>query len=225
MLITAEQALAQYHRTYDNAAYRAACDAIGSLLADTEAAPITSVFDTADYSALANLLTDTALEVCGHPTYHGCGWTLAFKLHQCGTVRLDPAALQHTFAAVEAYLNLFREQVTDAETRLHNDATVRGLLHMEAALRLMEDSVGTMSTISSRNGRAAHHLTAACVGLLRTASLILKNSHSPDAYAAEKFNRSLRDLLYGLNELVVYPSLPRIFLTIREHLHNGVKEG
>lgn len=115
MLLTPQQALAQYHLTYDNEAYRTACGAIGWLLLAGTPQTLTSVTSAPDYIELANLLTDSALEVCGHPAYHGRGWTLAFRLHQLGTARLergvlDLAALQRTFAAVEAYLTLFRQE-------------------------------------------------------------------------------------------------------------------
>jgi hypothetical protein len=115
MLMTTQQALAQYHLAYDNAAYRATCGAIGWLLLAGTPQTLTSVTDTPDYIELANLLTDTALEMYRHPAYHGRGWTLAFKLHQLGTERLergvlDLAALQRTFTAVEAYLALFRQE-------------------------------------------------------------------------------------------------------------------
>ncbi len=115
MLMTTQQALAQYHIAYDNEAYRTACGAIAWLLLAGTPQTLTSVTDAPDYIALANLLTDTALEMCGHPAYHGRGWTLAFKLHQLGTERLergvlDLAALQRTFTAVEAYLVRFRQE-------------------------------------------------------------------------------------------------------------------
>jgi hypothetical protein len=230
MLITTQQALAQYHLAYDNIAYKTACGAIGWLLLAGTSQTLTSVTDSPAYIELANLLTDSALEMCGHPAYHGRGWTLAFKLHQLGAERLergvlDFASLQRTFTTVETYLARFRQQIMATETLLHNDPTASGLFQMEGALVLLADSVCTTSTISNRSGRAAYHLTAACVGMLRTAALILKNSHSPDAYAAEKFSRSLRDLLYGLNELADYPYLPRIFRTLREHLLKCVEEG
>ncbi len=230
MLMTTQQALAQYHLAYDNIAYRTACGAIGRLLLAGTPQPFTSVTHSPDYIELANLLTDTALEVCGHPAYHGRGWTLAFRLHQLGAERLERGVLdfmviQRTFTAVETYLTRFRQQIMAAETLLHNDPTASGLLQMEGALGLLEDSVCTTSTISNRSGRAAYHLTTSCVGLLRTATLILKSSHSPDAYAAEKFSRSLRDLLYGLNELADYPHLPHIFRTLREHLLKCIEAG
>lgn len=115
MLITAPQALAQYHLAYDNTAYQTACGAIGWMLLAGTNYTLANITDTPEYAELANLLTDTALEICGHPTYHGRGWKLAFKLHQFGANRLergviDLPAVQRTFAVVEAYLALFRQE-------------------------------------------------------------------------------------------------------------------
>ena len=104
---TAQQALDQYHLAYNNMAYRSICKLIAYLLAGTSH-PLTDVTHTPEYIELTNLMTDTALEICGHPAYHGRGWTLAFRLHQQGGV--NPTELQQIFIAVEVYLKRFRRE-------------------------------------------------------------------------------------------------------------------
>ena len=225
---TAQQALDQYHLAYNNMAYRSICKLIAYLLAGTSHT-LVDVTHTPEYIELTNLLTDTALETCGHPAYHGRGWTLAFRLHQLasnhlerGTVALS--VVQQTFAAVEIYLDLFRQSVTTRENRLNDDPTSRAIAQMEGALILLEESVRTTSDLPSRRGRVAYHLTAACVGLLRTAALLLKSNDALGFYAAEKFSRALRDMVYGLNEIAAEPDSPYIFSRASAYLLKCLEE-
>ncbi|MCQ3932665.1 MAG: hypothetical protein DPW16_19625 [Chloroflexi bacterium] len=225
---TAQQALDQYHLAYNNMAYRSICKLIACLLAGTSH-PLADVTYTPEYIELTNLLTDTALEICGHPAYRGRGWTLAFRLHQLATNYLERGAValsvvQHTFAAVEIYLDLFRRSVTTREDRLNDDPTSKAISQMEGALILLEESVRTTSDLPSRRGRAAYHLTAACVGLLRTAMLLLKSNDVLGDCAAEKFSRALRDMVYGLNEIAADPDLPHIFSRASTYLLKCLEE-
>jgi hypothetical protein len=213
--MTSVHALAQYHLAYDNNLYADATDAVAEICSK----------ESPEYARIANLITDAALEFCGHPAYHGVGWTLALELRE---ISKDSDTFDVVIAAVDAYLSCYRNQMQTTRDILQHDPVSKASFHLDSALHLAEEAVGCVSQIPYWNGRAAYHLTAAGAGLLRTAAILLKQGNDPSRstlnYAAEKFNRALRDLSYGLDETANQPSMPEGFVAAREHLNDFFKE-
>jgi hypothetical protein len=213
--MTSVHALAQYHLAYDNNLYTAATNAVAEICSK----------ETPEYARIANLITDAALEVCGHPSHHGIGWTLALELR---AISEDANTLNAVIAAVDAYLGCFRNQMQTSREILQHDPVSNASFQLDSALHLAEEAVSSVSEIPYWSGRTAYHLTAAGTGLLRTAAILLRQGNDPSRstlnYAAEKFSRALRDLHYGLGETANQPSMPDSFIAVRERLADFFKE-
>src|SRR5688572_21991759 len=93
MNLTPQQALVNYHACYNNAAYSVAVDEIVWMLSAGSELSDESIRQTPDYIALTNMLTNVALEICGHPHYHGEGWQLATSLNAVIEPRLNAGEL------------------------------------------------------------------------------------------------------------------------------------
>ena len=214
-IMTSIHALAAYHLAYDNNLYATATDAVAAICPK----------ESPQYTRIANLITDAALEVCGHPAYHGVGWTLALALRE---IAEDRQTLEPVIAAVETYLDCFRQQMHSSREVLQNDPLSKAAFYLDSALHLAEEAIGSVGEIPHWNGRAAYHLTAAGAGLLRSAAILLKQGSRPSRstllYAAEKLNRALRDLHYGLDESANQPSMPEGFIAARDLLNDFFKE-
>lgn len=202
-LITSVQALVLYHQAYNNELYRATCDAIAAT-------------QTPHYPELVNLLTDAALEACGYPAYHGVGWTLAYQLHQY------QAATPEVLSAIETYLAIFRREVEHYQTFLQANPEAQTVFLVGGLQMVVDESVRVASQIPSRYGSAVYHLLGACSGLLQIMSVILQyqspQETSPYNYAAEKFQRALRDMRYALSDLLVVRTLPPFFQNAHDRL-------
>jgi hypothetical protein len=116
MQTSAEQALARYHAAYDNTAYQAVCDELVWILSSGGTLSDEALRHTPDYIVLTNLLINVSLETCGHPTYHGQGWTLAASLLAVTEPRrksgdLTDEAVQNLFNIVDGYLSRFRAYI------------------------------------------------------------------------------------------------------------------
>lgn len=203
MLLTAPQALFHYHQVYHNATYQAACTALAVALNGADPAqarqhPI--------YLHLANLLTDAALEHCGHPAYHGVGWTLAYTLHTHGL------ATPPVLAALHAHLEPFRVAHARLQDQLENHPADQLTIQLEVAHSSTGAAMQTASQLQHWQGRTAYHLLAAASGLLTTAGLYLRYDASQTTshhhYIAEKIQRALRDVRYGLSEVQQHQPLP-----------------
>src|SRR5690606_19608835 len=134
-----------------------------------------------EYLELANLLTDSALEICGVTSCAGAGWKLAYRLHQFTTERLernmlDAAAIKRVFEAVEAYLQHYRQHMQRfAQTLRAADPQTRTEHELETTLHLAQEAIRTASEIPNWQGRAAYHLTTAGTGYLRAALILLQS--------------------------------------------------
>lgn len=213
MLLTAPHALFQYHRLYDNVRYRTACTAIATALAPQNPAQAERL---PAYLRLANLLTDTALELCGHPAYHGVGWTLAHTLYQA------TADNRQVFTAVEAYLAPFRQGVADWQATLDADPAASLSVLLDVAQVATDTAISTASLLPYWQGRAAYHLLGACAGYLQVTTLYLRHKDTlatiHDSYLAEKLRRALRDTHYSLDELAQHDALPLTLAQLRTTL-------
>ncbi len=111
--LTDRQALVHYHAAYNNDHYATVTDAILDALAAGSDLTDEALRNTPDYIALSNMLTDTALEICGHPAYHGVGWQLATSLNAVLTPRLkagdlDDETARMLFHRINGYLGRYR---------------------------------------------------------------------------------------------------------------------
>lgn len=203
MWLTSAQALAQYHRAYDNGAYQAVCRSVAQMLYLIGDVPLSSVRDLPEYIELTNLLTDAALEICGHPAYRGVSWTLAHRLHQISTNHAKPlatTAIEHLFEQVDQYLARYRQQMHQWQSEL--TPPTRTASQLEITLHLAEESVRSASEVAGWQGRTTYHLSAAGAGLLRVAFICLQaNDSSSLHYATEKLMRAVEDIHAGLSEL------------------------
>ncbi len=228
MCITTEQALASYHAAYDNHAYHALCDELVWLLGAGSDLSDDALRQTPDYLVLTNLLIHTALEICGHPAYHGEGWQLATSLHAVTTPRrhsgaLTPEDIHRFFQQVDGYLGIYR-----AAMRQQVTATVSATA-LDLARQLTDTALQHTTTLPHWQGRTAYHLTAASAGLLHTAHILLAQPFSPSraGYAAEKLRRACHDLAFALHEIVQFSGLDAAlpaFFTRAAAAFNPLKE-
>jgi len=207
--MTSVHALAQYHLAYDNDKFATATGAIAAALNPQDPA----------YTRLSNLLTDTALEICGHPAYHGVGWTLARELYALGITDTS---------AIDAYLEIYRTQAAQFRVLLEDDPATHAAFLIEVAQLITEDTARHASTLAHWQGRTVYHLLSACAGYLKTATVILRyGAEAGQAhfhYAAEKFARAMRDTRYGLDEALQQRELPPFFAHLRDVLRK-MEEG
>lgn len=229
MLMTAEQALAVYHRAYDNLAYQTACGSIAWMLS-AGTPPRTNPTHLAEYTTLTNLLTDTGLECCGHPAYHGTGWTLAKRLldHSRPAIQTgqpDTGSIQRVMTTIDRYLDRFRQAGDVHERALQTNSQQQAAFYLTTAQHLTEESVRSLSAVPGWQGRTGYHLSAASAGLLRTSTILLQPTDEATLrYAGEKFNRALHDLLAGLTELSQQPQPPALFEPVRAALQKCLEE-
>jgi len=234
MNLTPQQALNNYHACYDNDAYAAATDEIAWLLGAGNDLSDEALRNTPDYITLSNLLTNVALEICGHPAYNGEGWKLATSLNAVIDVlsryqHLDPQTCQKVWHIIDGYLGIYRRHMTEFYDKLEADAHAKATLHIETVWTLTEDAVRAASDVPDWNGRSTYHLAGAAEGILRTATLMLAQksdevSPSRFGYAAEKLGRAIRDLTYALTEIQPHVKGKSYFATFRETLGKLLEE-
>lgn len=204
MNLTSQQALLTYHACYDNSAYRAATDEIAWILGAGNDLSDAAIRQTPDYLALSNLLTNVALEICGHPHYHGEGWQLATCLNaviapHLAAGELDQATIQRLWQFLDGYFGLYRYQQQQLAVTLASDRLAKTKLHLETAWWLALEAMQSASDLPDWTGRAVYHLSASAAGLLQSALLLLRRESA--AYLNEKFSRAIRDLGDALVEL------------------------
>jgi hypothetical protein len=234
MNLTPKQALAHYNSAYNNTAYGSACDEFIWILGAGSDLSEDAIQNTSDYIALSNMLTNVALEICGHPAYHGEGWKLATSLnavtrprHQDG--HIDHEAIQKLWHIIDGYLGIYRRHMTEFYDKLEADVHAKATLHIETVWTLTEDAVRVASDVPDWNGRSTYHLAGAAEGILRTATLMLAQksdeiSPSRFGYAAEKLGRAIRDLTYALTEIQPHFKGKSYFATLRETLSKLLEE-
>lgn len=201
MLITEQRALENYHACYDNLAYRAVCDEMLWVLSAGSPLDEAALRQTPDYITLSNLLTTVALEICGHPAYHGEGWQLATSLLTITEPRrksgdLTAQQTQALFDLVDGYLGQYRAFMRQQT----NPNAIQDIL---TAQHMAEFATQNASQIARWQGRTAYHLAAASASLLQVAHIILTQafSRSTTFYAAEKLRRGLQNLRFALQEI------------------------
>jgi hypothetical protein len=226
--MTSVHALAQYTLAYNNQLYTAASEAIAEVLASARSISLEAAKVLPEYAKLANLLTDTALEICGHPAYRGVGWTLAQELRAISTSTDAKANASQMFGAVTAHLETFHRQASTFRELLASDGQANTLFLLEVAQLIADDAVQAASDLPGWPGRAVYHLLGACTGTLKTAVTILRYqdqpSLSPYHYAAEKLARALRDTVYGLDEVIQNRAVPDFFVRVRDALRPLVED-
>jgi hypothetical protein len=210
--LTPEQALLTYHACYDNTAYRTATDEIVWILGAGNDLSDAALRQTPDYLALSNMLINVALEICGHPHYHGAGWQLATSLNAVIAPRLkagelDQAAIERLWQLIDGYFGIYRHHQQQCYARLSADVQAKASLQLESAWLLTAEAVRSASDLPDWKGRAVYHLSASAAGLLQTTLLLLRRESA--AYLNEKFSRAIRDLGAALAEFAPYsPRLP-----------------
>lgn len=235
MLLTSPQAMMQYHAAYNNELYQTVCGGlVWIVLAGQPTRPMPDAFELPEYLELANLLTDSALEICGVTSCAGSGWKLAYRLHQLTTKRLeknmlDVAAMRRVFELVEAYLQHYRQHMQQfSETLRAGDSQTRTEHELETSLHLAQEAIRIASEIPNWQGRTAYHLTAAGTGYLRTALILLQspemNEVTTGSYLYEKVQRAVRDSRYALDELIHHAQVPVLLTQLQSALHQLFEE-
>lgn len=228
MNLTPQQALVNYHACYNNTAYSAATDEIAWMLGAGNDLSDEALRQTPDYITLSNMLTNVALEICGHPHYHGEGWQLATSLNAVTEPRLkagdlDQTAIRKLWQLIDGYFGIYRHHMQEFYATLAADVQAKATLQVETAWTLTEEAVRAASDVPHWNGRAAYHLTGAAEGILRTANLMLaqqtgETSPSRFGYAAHKFGRAIGDLCYALAEIQPHTNGTPFFARVRDAL-------
>ena len=175
MLLTSQQALDRYHTAYQNEAYRTVCDDLTALLVAGTDLTLAAAQNTPDYITLSNLITDAALEVCGHPDQHGAGWTLTTSLIAVVEPRLQAGDLTHNdlrnfIRLLDGYFGIYRAHLREFAAQLDTQSISKTACQLATAQVVTDDAIRTASTIPSWRGRAAYHLISAAGGILRTAA-------------------------------------------------------
>jgi hypothetical protein len=174
------------------------------------------------------MLTNVALEICGHPHYHGEGWQLATSLNAVIEPRLKAGDLDQEvnhklWHRVDGYFGIYRHYMQEFYARLAADTHAKATVQVETAWMLTEEAVRAASDVPHWDGRATYHLSGAAEGILRTANLMLaqqadETSSSRFGYAAHKFGRAIRDLCYALAEIQPHTNGIPFFARVRDAL-------
>ena len=185
-------AMERYHSLYDNDHYRAITQQLADVLHVER--------DSSTASDAANLVTDAALGLCGHPSYSG-GWRVLAMF--CGQQRIpaDVVDVLHT------YLSLYAQ---NGDTAIDDfAATVKALTLSYTALDALQSAVPHANGIHGWQGRAAYQLLAASDYLVQAAIQLLGSGDN--AYISEKLHHGVQRLTGALHEAVRYSLRPDRF--------------
>lgn len=187
-----QDAQKRYNDLYDNAAYQAVTQAIADdLNVDRESLAA---------SDAANMLTDAALGLCGHPSYAESCLTLAIF---CGRSGIRPT----TIDAIFSYLSRF-QQTGDNRTD-DFEATAKALHHIQSVQSILPLAVSHTNGIHSWRGRTAYDLLASADYIIRAAENLLR--HGDDSYVAEKIRAGVGRIIGASREAIRYANRPQAF--------------
>ena len=188
-------ALVRYQAQYNNETYQAVQIAvIGDLYGEAFAVDATTretLLDKEVPNLLMNLLTDTALSMCGYPYTQNKRQTLV------------NAALQHNLSAktirlMSQHLENFEADGEHFSADFEN--TALSLLEIATVRAELLEVVAVSSAIHGTKGRAAHYLLKAAAAFLHTAELLLKGENN-QAYLNEKLMQGASGLADALIEM------------------------
>jgi hypothetical protein len=179
----------RYHEKFVNAIYRELIDQI--------AADLHAERESEKVAEAANLVIDTALQVCGSRAQAGAHIRLAIY---CASHAISPA----TIRAIAEYL--YRFEPPWETTTVDFEATAKALLAARAAHYDLRDAVTLTSDIHSWQGRMAHELLAASDYLLLAATHSL--AHGDPAYIHEKLSFALNRVTLALYEGILNTDAP-----------------
>ncbi len=180
---------ARYHEKFVNAIYRALLDQI--------AAELRVERESEKVAEAANLVIDTALEVCGSQAHAGAHIRLAIY---CASHAITPP----TTRAIAEYL--YRFEPPWESTAIDFEATAKALLSARAARYHLRDAVTLTSDIHSWQGRMAHELLAASDYLLLAATHSL--AQGDPTYTHEKLSFALNRVTLALYEGILNSDAP-----------------
>jgi hypothetical protein len=191
-MTTEATALKRYNSLFDNAQYQRVTQAIADDLNVERASVIAS--------DAANLITDAALGLSGHPSYTEACHTLAIF---CGrnSIRLT------TIATIYDYLVIF-QQVGDTHAD-DFEAVAKALHYLQSIKSLLPVAVSHANGIHSWRGRMAYDLLAASDFLAQAAVQLLM--HGNEAYIREKLQSGLQRITGALHEGARHSQHPELF--------------
>ena len=178
---TLRTAHVRYHEKFVNAIYR---ELVGKIADNLHAAR-----ESEKVAEAANLIIDTALQVCGSQAHAGAHIRLAIY---CASHAITPT----TIRAIAEYL--YRFEPPWETTAIDFEATAKALLSARAARYHLRDAVALTSDIHSWQGRMTHELLAASDYLLLTAAQSL--AQGDPTYIHEKVSFALNRITLALYE-------------------------
>jgi len=182
----------RYHARYDNNEYQAVTQKLADALHVER--------DSSTASDAANLVTDAALGLCGHPSYTN-GWRVLAVL--CGQQRIPADVVD----ALHTYLSLYAQ---NGDTAVDDfAATVKALTLSYTALDALQSAVPHANGIHGWQGRAAYQLLATSDYLVQAAIQLLGNGD--ESYISEKLHHGVQRLTGALHEAVRYSPRPDRF--------------
>jgi hypothetical protein len=174
------EALARYNARFEAPTYNAVTR---GLLTD-----LNTHRDDERFLSAANLVINTALSLCGHPSYRDDWLTLAAFCAQNTSLA--------TIDAMHAHLQVFE---TFPDTRTDDFATIaKALWHLHRAAGPLLQAVRHANAAHGWHGRAAYQLLAAADLLTQSARILITQGHT--SYATEKLGQALSRLRDGLDE-------------------------
>lgn len=191
-MTTEAAALKCYNSLFDNAQYQRVTQAIADDL-NVERESVTAL-------DAANLITDAALGLSGHPSYAESCLTLAVF---CGrnSIRLT------TIDAIYDYLAVF-QQVGDTHAD-DFEAVAKALHYIQSIKSLLPVAVSHANGIHSWRGRMAYDLLASTDYVIRAAQALLADDN--ERYVAEKLQSGLRGITGALHEGTRHSQRPELF--------------
>lgn len=184
--------LKRYNSLFDNAQYQIVTQTIADDL-NVERGSVTA-------SDMANLITDAALGLSGHPSYAEACHKLAIF---CGQNSIRPT----TIATIYDYLVIF-QQVGDTHAE-DFELTAKALLKSYEAMDTLKAAVSCANGVHGWRGRMAYDLLAASDFLVQAAVQLLM--HGNEAYIREKLQSGLRRITGALHEGTRHSEHPELF--------------
>ena len=188
-------ALVRYQAQYNNETYQTVqiaviSDLYGEAFA-VDAATRETLLDKEVPNLLMNLLTDTALSMCGYPYPQDKRQTLV-------NAALQQNLSAETIRLMSQHLENFEVEGDYFSADFENTALT--LLKVGAIRTELAGGISVSSAIHGTKGRAAHYLLKVVVAFLHTAELLLKGENN-QSYVNEKLMQAASGLADALIEM------------------------
>jgi hypothetical protein len=178
-------ALERYHRAYSNDMYRAIQVAIIADICGGYQAREPKLLERAlsiePMHSILNLVTDTALEFCGHPLMKGRRQRLLNAL------AVEPISSE-TIQLLATYFATFDENHTVAAEFSH---VAQSLLMLRDLRSTLNEVIEDTAHIHTANGNQAHDLLSSAELLVQVADALLKGEQS-SGYLQQKVSKAQR---------------------------------